>query len=88
MALKKRLTKSLYTEEWEILLSILRDLRKERGWTQEQLAEKLGRPQSFVAKIEAGERKLDVVQFIDYMRILEADPVAAMRRIVKTIQKN
>jgi len=85
--LKKRLTKSLYTKEWEALLELLRDLREKKEWTQEQLSKKLGRPQSTVSKIEAGERKLDVVQFIDYLRVLEADPVAAMRRLMKAIQK-
>jgi len=85
--LKKRLTKSLYTREWEALLELLRDLREKKEWTQEQLSKKLGRPQSTVSKIEAGERKLDVVQFIDYLQILEADPVAAMRRLMKAIQK-
>jgi transcriptional regulator with XRE-family HTH domain len=85
--LNKRLTKSLYTKEWEVLLELLRDLREAQGWTQEQLAKKLGRPQSTVSKIEAGERKLDVCQFVDYLRILNADPVAAMRRLMKAIQK-
>lgn len=68
-------------------MKILRDAREKRGLTQEQLAKKLGRPQSLVAKIEAGERKLDVCQFIDYMRVLECDPVAAMRQILKKIEK-
>jgi len=87
LALKKRLTKSLYTSEWEALLGLLKELREAQGLTQEQLAKKLGRPQSMVSKIEAGERKLDVVQFIDYLQILDADPVAAMRRLVRAIQK-
>ncbi|TSA41076.1 MAG: XRE family transcriptional regulator [Verrucomicrobiales bacterium] len=81
------MTKSLYTAEWEALLEILRDARGKRELTQEQLAKKLDRPQSLVAKIEAGERKLDVCQFIDYMRVLECDPVAAMRKILKKIEK-
>jgi len=85
--LKKRLTKSLYSKEWEALLRLLRDLREARGWTQEQLSRKLGRSQSTVSKIETGERRLDVCQFIDYLRILEADPVAAMRRLIKVIEK-
>ena len=88
MALKKRLTKSLYSQEWEALLKVLKDSRRKRGWTQEQLAQKLGRPQSLVAKIEAGERKLDVCQFIDYMRILEADPIEAMRQVLKQLQNS
>ena len=83
--MKKRLTKSLYSEEWEVLLRILKEARLQRGWTQQQLAQKLGRPQSFVAKIEAGERKLDVCQFIDYLRILETDPVTTLQRLIKRL---
>jgi transcriptional regulator with XRE-family HTH domain len=81
LALKKRLTKSLYTERWELLLATLKRLRNERGLTQAQLARRLGRPQSLVAKIEAGERKLDVCQFIDYMETLDADPAAVVRNL-------
>lgn len=85
--LKKRLHKSLYTAEWEVLLKTLKDLREKNGWTQSHLAKKLGRHQSLVAKIELGERKLDVCQFIDYVQILEADPVAVLKQILKDIQK-
>jgi transcriptional regulator with XRE-family HTH domain len=84
--LNKRLTKSLYSKEWEIFLKILKRAREERGWTQEQVAKRLGRPQSLVAKVEAGERRLDVCQFVDYMRILEADPVQAMQRLMQEIE--
>ena len=78
-ALKKRLTKSLYTAEWEVLLQKLKNLRKQRGWTQEQVAQKLGRPRSLVAKFEIGERRLDFCEFIDCMGIPEADSTAVMR---------
>ncbi|WP_367118796.1 helix-turn-helix domain-containing protein [Mesorhizobium sp.] len=49
-------------------------LRKAKGLTQEQVAEKLGRPQSFVAKYEGGERRLDVIEFLDVTAALGADP--------------
>ncbi|WP_244839656.1 helix-turn-helix domain-containing protein [Mesorhizobium sp. 131-2-5] len=42
--------------------------------TQAQVAEKLGRPQSFVAKYEGGERRLDIIEFLDVTAVLEADP--------------
>lgn len=71
--MKKRLTKSLYTERWELLRARLKALRKECGLTQAQVANLMGRPQSLVAKIESGERRLDVCQFIDYLDILGAD---------------
>ncbi|MDZ4791849.1 MAG: helix-turn-helix transcriptional regulator [Hyphomicrobiales bacterium] len=39
--------------------------------TQEQLAKRLGKPQSFVAKTEGGERRLDVVEFIDLVKAMK-----------------
>lgn len=79
--MKKRLAKSLYTARWELLCRKLKEIRKERGLTQAQVAELLRRPQSLVAKIESGERKLDVCQFIDYLEILEADPAEVIRQL-------
>jgi len=81
--LKKRLAKSLYTERWELLRSKLKDMRKERGLTQADVAKLLNRPQSLVAKIESGERKLDVCQFLDYLEVLEADPIEVVRALTK-----
>jgi transcriptional regulator with XRE-family HTH domain len=39
------------------------------------LAKKLGRPQSFIAKYEGGERRIDVIEFVAIARALGADPV-------------
>lgn len=55
-------------------MKILRSLRIEKGLTQLELANALGRPQSFVSKYESGERRLEVVEFIDVCRALEEDP--------------
>ncbi|WP_367226841.1 helix-turn-helix domain-containing protein [Mesorhizobium sp.] len=49
-------------------------LRKVKGLTQTQVAEMLGRPQSFVAKYEGGERRLDIIEFLDVTAALDADP--------------
>lgn len=81
LRLKKRLGKSLYSERWEELRRLLRESRRNAGLTQTEVAQRLQRPQSLVAKIEAGERKLDVCQFIEYLEILGTDPVQAMRRL-------
>ena len=84
--MKKRLSKSLYTDRWEQLLKILKRLRVEKGLTQVQLAAQLDRPQSLIAKIESGERKLDVCQFLDYMEALDAsaeDVIREMGELVK-----
>ncbi len=49
--------------------------------TQAQLAERLGEYQSFVARLESGQRRVDVVEFVELGRILGFDPAAAVGRI-------
>jgi predicted transcriptional regulator len=84
--LKKRLSKSLYTDRWEQLLKILKRLRVEKGLSQVQLAAHLDRPQSLIAKIESGERKLDVCQFLDYMEALEASAEDVIREMGQSVK--
>lgn len=55
--------KSIYSPEYAEVLKTLVALRREAGMTQRQLAKKLKREQSFVWRIEKGERRLDVVEF-------------------------
>lgn len=57
--------KSLRTPRQMLLQSLLVEARKANGLTQAELAEALGKPQSFVAKYENGERRIDVVEFVD-----------------------
>ena len=38
-------------------------------------------PQSFIAKYEGGERRLDVVEFMGVVRAMDADPVAVLRTL-------
>jgi len=61
---------SLGTPRYNSLMAKLAQLRKEVGMTQSQLAKKLGKPQSFIAKYEGGERRLDVVEFVDIVKAL------------------
>lgn len=55
--------------------------RKRAGITQEELAKKLDRPQSFISKVENGERRIDVVEFLVLARHLGSDPYALLRRV-------
>ena len=54
--------KSVFTREYQVLLQVLHAAREKAGVTQIELANRLGRSQSFVSKCERGERRLDVVQ--------------------------
>lgn len=53
---------NIYSDEYKKITEKLREARIESGFTQEQVAEKLGKPQSYVSKSEAGERRLDVTE--------------------------
>ena len=59
----------------------MRAAREARGITQQELARRLGKPQSFVSKAEMGERRLDVVEFLHFMRAIEGEPHALLRDI-------
>jgi transcriptional regulator with XRE-family HTH domain len=67
------MTKSLHTPEYEYFRSLLITAREKAGLTQAEVSAKLSRPQSFVAKYEGGERRLDVVEFIQVCVALGVD---------------
>jgi transcriptional regulator with XRE-family HTH domain len=52
-------------------------------WPIKTLAETLGRPQSFVAKYESGERRLDAAEFVGIARALGADPFKLLKATEK-----
>ena len=54
--------KTIYTREYAVVLRLLREARKEAGLTQTELAKKLKQSQSFVTKVERGDRRLDIIQ--------------------------
>ena len=69
------------------LRALLRDLRKHHHLTQVEVAKRLTKPQSFVAKYEAGERRLSVIEFIDVVRALGAEPAVVLRQLFDVIDR-
>lgn len=65
------------------LIEELRRMRQEAGLTQAALAGKLGVAQSFVAKVEVAERRLDVVEFVRWLDAANAfeDGAAVLERV-------
>jgi hypothetical protein len=51
--------------------------------TQADVAKRLGRYQSFVASVEGGQRRLDVVEFLQFAEAIGFDAAAAVRRLSK-----
>ena len=79
--------KSMFTDAYASLLRELSAARRRAGLTQVQLAERLGKPQSFVAKFEQGSRRVDVIEFYAIMRALGADPEAEFSALVRKLPK-
>jgi transcriptional regulator with XRE-family HTH domain len=63
------MAKSVHSKEYRLLLTRLRRVRLESGLTQVQVAKLLRKPQSFLSKCEAGERRLDVLELQKLARI-------------------
>ena len=74
--------KSVHSEGQKRFREIMAAARKEAGLTQQDLAKRLKRPQSFVAKYERGERRIDVVEFIQIARAMGADPLRLLKRLL------
>jgi transcriptional regulator with XRE-family HTH domain len=53
------------------------------GLTQRDLAARLKRPHSFVGRIEAGERRVDVIEFIEIARVMDVDPGQLFSKLVE-----
>ena len=57
--------------------------RKVAGLTQADVASRLGEYQSFVARVESGQRRVDVVEFLDLAELLGFDPAEAIAALKK-----
>ena len=68
-------------ERYERFRALLVEARKEAGLTQEEVAERLHRPQSFVWKIENGVRKVDVVEFLEIARAVGFNPLIFLTKL-------
>jgi transcriptional regulator with XRE-family HTH domain len=79
--------KSISSHEYDIFQRCMIAARKEAQLTQKSLAKSLQKPQSFVAKYENGERRLDVVEFLTVTRIIGVDPCAILREVEQQISE-
>jgi len=75
------MAKSLHTPEYEYFRSLLVAAREKAGLTQADVSAKLKRPQSFVAKYEGGERRLDVIEFLQVCNALGVDPRSILSKL-------
>ena len=83
-----RFPKTIFSDHSEKLIRLLRDARLEAGLTQVQAAELLGCRQTFLSKIECGERRLDVAEFAFICLAYGIRPGDLLERFVKEAKLN
>jgi transcriptional regulator with XRE-family HTH domain len=81
------MAKTLGTEQHKALIAMLIAKREAAGLTQAQLAEALGEYQSFVARLESGQRRVDVVELIGLAAILGFDAAQAVKVVEQVAEK-
>jgi transcriptional regulator with XRE-family HTH domain len=76
---------TIHSEEYQTLLVLLREARERSGMSQVDLAERLRRPQSWVSKIEIGERRLDLEELRQVCEAIGTDMAKLVRKWLRVI---
>lgn len=83
--LGRRSRQSLGRREQDAVRALIRDLRMEAGLSQRGLSAALQENPTFIARIERGDRTLDVVEFLDIMRAVGVEPIAGFHRLLRMV---
>jgi len=79
---------SLHSHHYQIFRHLLVTAREKSGLTQIAIADRLGKPQSFISKYERGERRIDFAEFMELADILNIDITDFVSSYQSTISKN
>ena len=77
------MTASVFTQKYSDFRDLLIKYRRDAGITQQALADRLSKPQSFVSKFENGERRLDLIEFIEVSEALKFDVHEFIERLIR-----
>ena len=82
-----RMVQSMFTPAFAELVAAVVDLRKRAGLTQRELARAVGREQNYIARIETGQRRVDLVELVQICRACRANPDEEVGRLVRRLTK-
>jgi transcriptional regulator with XRE-family HTH domain len=77
--------KHLRSARHRALVAAIVDARNAVGLSQREFAKKLKRTNNFVWRIEAGERRVDVLEFIEIAKAANLDPQELMGRVLRGV---
>ena len=73
-----------YSPQYGRFRALLRKVREEAGLSQTTLAEKLGKPQTFVSKTELGERRIDFLETVEFCKACNVTVGQFLERLEKS----
>ena len=80
---RPRAPKSVRTPGHRNLIAVLVASRRQASLTQRQLAARLNWPYAVIARVESGERRLDIIEFMEYARGLEVPADVLFSRVMR-----
>ena len=75
------MTKNFHFQTYRKLTELLVQARRKSGLTQQEVADALKTHQSYVAKVEGGERRIDVVEFMELAKALGVVPSNLLKKL-------
>src|SRR4051794_19652550 len=81
----RSLVASFQPDVYRTALRLLVEARKKAGVTQEELASRIRKRQTFVSKFELGERRLDVAEFLRVSRAIGIDPYRLLKAAERSV---
>jgi transcriptional regulator with XRE-family HTH domain len=81
-------SKSVFSEKYNRFRKLLIKARRLANLTQSELSVQLSRPQSYVSKYERGERRLDLIEFLEVAEALQIEPAAFINKLLEEKEDN
>ena len=79
------MSRKSHRQRYEVFLAQLREARQRAGVTQIDTAGALSQTQTFISKVERGERRLDVIDLIDFLRVYGEEPAAFVSELCDSL---
>ena len=80
--------KTISSEGQRALIAAIKAARKDAGLSQQELADRLGLHQSFIARTESGSRRIDLRELVVYCRAMNADPLGILRTVIDATRED
>ena len=71
----------------EILRLLLKERRERANLSQQEVADRIGRGQTFISAVERGQHRVSVLEFLDFAEAIGFDAAAALRRVAKAAKR-